>query len=76
MAWHPPDCVSHLLRDKLRLEVTCKCGHVAYPDLLALRSALWAKRRNDESLMGIERMLSCSKCGARNPFCNVVDRAE
>ena len=32
MGWGPPDCLSHLLRDDLRLRLICECGHIAEPE--------------------------------------------
>ena len=66
MGWEKPNCISHLIRDRLLLEVACRCGHVAKPDLLALRQALWRKC-GGERLDYISASLVCSACGAGKP---------
>lgn len=64
MAWGPPTCLSHLLRDSLTLRLSCECGHVAEPDLKELREALW-RRTGGEELADLARVLRCGKCGGR-----------
>ncbi|MBL4640654.1 MAG: hypothetical protein JKX86_02460 [Verrucomicrobiales bacterium] len=66
MGWEGPNCISHLIRDRLMLEVKCSCGHVARPDLHALREALWRKC-GGERLEYIPSSLNCSECGAGKP---------
>ena len=64
MGFGPATCLSHLLRDKLDLILECQCGHVATPDIVALRSAMWRARRGEE-LRDLHRTLKCSKCGEK-----------
>ena len=64
MGWGPPQNLSHLIRDDLRLTLSCPCGHVATPDICALRKAMW-RRCGGESLDDLPRVLRYSQCGGR-----------
>ena len=64
MGWGPPDCLSHVLRDGLRLRLVCRCGHTAEPDLIELRSAMW-RRCGSERLADLSAIMWCSQCGER-----------
>jgi rubredoxin len=75
MGWEGPNCISHLIRDRLVLEVKCSCGHVAHPDLLALREALWRKC-GGERLEYIRSSLVCAECGAGKPTYRLLKQLE
>lgn len=65
----PPTCLSHLLRDGLRLKVTCTCGHTAEPDILELREDVWRRLGGEETSTSLE----C--CAARGAAAADVHRA-
>lgn len=64
MAWGPPTCISHLIRDGLELSITCECGRVAVPDLKELRQAM-QRRCGGEELADLPRVLECAECGSK-----------
>ena len=48
MGFGGPTNLSHLLRDGLALRIICACGHIAEPDVLTLRSAMWMERKGED----------------------------
>jgi hypothetical protein len=64
MGWGPPTCLSHLIRDDLRLRLTCRCGHTSMPDLKELRAAMQRKCGGEE-LHDLGHALRCGKCWAK-----------
>lgn len=75
MGWGSPTCLSHLLRDGLTLEITCPCGHVARPDILALRAAMWL-RAGGEELKDLRSVMRCSDCGEQRFSYRLIPAAE
>ena len=64
MGWGPPQNLSHVIRDELRLTLTCPCGHAATPDIYALRKAMW-RRCGGEDLDKLPGVLKCGQCGGK-----------
>lgn len=64
MGWGPPQNLSHVIRDELRLKLSCACGHATAPDIYALRAAMW-RCCGGEDLDKLPRLLKCSRCGSK-----------
>lgn len=64
MSWHPATNLSHLIRDRQLLRITCRCGHRADFDPMDLRSQLWDRGASIE-LADLPRAMRCGQCGSR-----------
>ena len=67
MGWKPIETLTCLLREDKRLRLVCPCGHVAEPDVRALRSAVWIRKRDFEArLADLKKHLRCGACGGKD----------
>ena len=72
MGWGPPDTVVAVIRDGYTLRLTCPCGHVAEPDLKALREALHRLPGWRYDLADLNHNLRCGQCGGKGFRCEVI----
>tara|TARA_B100001179_G_scaffold148297_1_gene107640 strand:- start:564 stop:785 length:222 start_codon:yes stop_codon:yes gene_type:complete len=72
VSWHPITNLSHLMREGMKVQLDCSCGHRALVDPGHLRRQIW-QRAGSEELASLPRHLKCSQCGGKSVVARVPD---
>lgn len=67
MGWREIKTLHCLIRERKRLKLTCKCGHLAEPNTGELIESINRRARfRRVDLADLQRTLRCGKCGRKD----------